>query len=340
MIEEIAADLNFTRLILTLSENCNFRCKHCLCGDKNITAKDGPAITYKEAIQIINSAGEVGTFNGIGFMGGEPFLRYRNMIKIAEYVKKNYNFRLFIATNCYWAKSFKTALRKLHPLVKNGLTNMLMSIGDFHLEFGEIESVKNALRAAQRLGIKCQVQNIITKNSSRIETFKNILNSHVDIKEVTWTNTRCVPVGNAAKNISQNDLIKSPLKPGGCSIRVALNVQPNGTVKPCCGVALKIDKLTMGNAKNESIQLILNRMETNPLLNSLIIWNGPFHLAELLAKHGCPEYLEGNYAGSCDACFKILSNKSTWDILKPLLYSEKYRLLALRILSQNALQVK
>ncbi len=337
MIEDFSLDLKFTRLILTLSEYCNYRCKHCLCGDKNLSAKNGPNITYAEAIEIINSAGEVNKFNGVGFVGGEPFLRYRDMIKIADYIQKNYKFRLFIATNCYWATSYKTALEKLKPLVKNGLTNMLMSIGDFHLEFGDIENVKNALKAAQSLGIKCQVQNIITHNSSRIETFKNIFNSYIDNTTVTWTNTRCIPVGNAEKYIPYDDLIKSPLRPGGCSIRVALNVQPNGSVKPCCGVALKIEKLTMGNAKNESIQSILNRMEANPLLNSLIIWNGPFHLAELLATNGYPEYLERDYAGSCDACFKILTNKSAWDILKPLLISEKHLLFTLRILSQNSL---
>ena len=340
MIEDFNSNLEFTRLILTLSEYCNFRCKHCLCGDKNLSAKNGPIITYKEAIEIINSAGEVGSFNGVGFVGGEPFLRYRDMIKIAEYVHKKYIFQLFIATNCYWAKSYKAALEKLKPLVKNGLTNMLMSIGDFHFEFGKLENIKNALKAAQSLGIKCQVQNIITRNSSRIESFKNFFAQYIDNTKITWTNTICIPVGNAEKHIPYDELIKSPLKPGGCSIRVALNIQPNGSVKPCCGVALKIEKLTMGNAKNESIQSILNNMETNPLLNSLIIWNGPFHLAELLATNGYPEYLERDYAGPCDACFKILTNESTWDILNPLLISERHRLLILRILRQNSLLLK
>jgi hypothetical protein len=64
--------------------------------------------------------------------------------------------------------------------------------------------------------------------------------------------------GNAEKYI--DDLLKKPLEPGGCSIEEIFNVQPDSSVKPCCGGGLKAKRLTMGNAKIERVCWILRRL--------------------------------------------------------------------------------
>lgn len=317
-----------------MSEGCNYRCKHCLCGDEALSG-EGDYLTYDEVTKIIDSAAEVGTFYVIGFVGGEPFLRYNDMLKISTYIHDNYRCALIVSTNAYWAVTYDAALKKLKPLVEKGLSSMLVSLGDFHLEFGTLKTVANALKAGLKLGVDCTAQDIITKRSRRIEEFRKILEPYFDTSKVEWLDSEMAHSGNAEKYIPYDDLMKKPLEPGNCSIEINFNIQPDGSVKPCCGGGLKAKRLTMGNAKTESIESIVERMETNPLINALIIWKGPYYLAKLLADNGHPEYLQKDYAGSCDACYKILTDDKAWSLLEPLLEKEKIRLFVNRALIAN-----
>jgi hypothetical protein len=326
--------LQFRQLVLTLSEGCNYRCRHCLCGDEALSGKGG-YITYDDVVKIIDSAAEVGTFYIIGFVGGEPFLRYNDMLKISDYVYKTYQCPLSVSTTAYWAATYDTALEKLEPLVERGLVSMLVSLGDFHLEFGTLQTVGNALKAALELGVRCTAQDIITKRSRRIDHFRKMLEPYLDTTKLEWIENDMAHAGNAEKYIPYDDLLKKPLEPGGCSIEKNFNVQPDGSVKPCCGGGLKAKRLTMGNAKIESIGSITERMQTNPLINALIISKGPYYLAKLLADNGHPEYLQREYAGSCDGCYKILTDDRAWSFLEPLLEKEKIRLFVHRTLLMN-----
>lgn len=326
--------LEFRQLVLTLSEGCNYRCKHCLCGDEALSGKEG-SLTYDEVIKIIDSAAEVGTFYVVGFVGGEPFLRYNDMLKISDYVYKNYKCALTLSTNAYWAVNYDVAIRKLKPLVERGLSSMLISLGDFHLEFGTIETVGNALKAGLELGVTCTAQDIITKRSRRIEEFRKMLEPYFDTRKVQWVDNDMAHSGNAEKYVSYEDLPKKPLEPGDCSVEINFNVQPDGSVKPCCGGGLKAERLTMGNAKTESVGTIIEKMQTNPLINALILGKGPYYLAKLLADNGFPEYLHRSYSGVCDACYKFLTDDRTWSLLEPLLEKEKIRLFVNRTLITN-----
>jgi organic radical activating enzyme len=326
--------LHFRQLVLTLSEGCNYRCRHCLCGDEALSGK-GSFLTYDDVIKIIDLAAEVGTFYVIGFVGGEPFLRYHDMLKISDYVHKNYECPLTVSTNSYWATTYDAALEKLKPLVERGLVSMLVSLGDFHLEFGTLQTAGNAIKAALKLGVRCTAQDIITKRSRRIDQFRKMLEPHLDTTKVDWIDNDMTHSGNAENYIPYEDLLKKPLEPGDCSIEVNFNVQPDGSVKPCCGGGLKAKRLTMGNAKTESIGSIIERMQTNPLINALIIWKGPYYLAKLLADNGHVEYLQRDYAGSCDACYKILTDDRAWSLLEPILEKEKIRLFVHRTLVMN-----
>lgn len=329
--------LNFNHLALTLGYKCNFRCRSCLLGDK---LKDGSTeISYENAIKLIDSAAELRTVNVVAFVGGEPFLYYRKMIDIADYLWINYRCGLSISTNGYWATSYQKARELLTPLYERGLRWMLVSLDDFHLEFTKLDTIVNCLNAAIDMGIRCSVQSILITGSRSTTDFKKLLAEKCDIERIaSWVDNACVPVGNAATRISRKELkLKQGIPIGGCSIGRALNVQPDGSVKPCCGAGLMADALTVGNAYRKSFKEIVNEMESNPITNAIITWKGPYYLAELLKEQGYSKFIKRKFVDSCHACYEILSDRKALEVLQNLLKEDKeiMALLASRLISEN-----
>src|SRR4030095_3038235 len=83
------------------------------------------------------------------------------------------------------------------------------------------------------------------------------------------------PIGRGA---TLNDAaldIEPGIPSGGCNVFDALLWEPDGSVKPCCGAGLTAAGLTMGNVRHESLPSIAERMQADPLLNSLRASRGP-----------------------------------------------------------------
>ena len=123
---------------------------------------------------------------------------------------------------------------------------------DFHAEFGKIDQIANAISACNELNIYPTVQNIYVNGASRIEHFKHKLDQLCDTSRVEWTETHCTPVGlGASLDPAVHQLIDiNDLSYGDCNAGEILNIEADGSTKPCCGAGLMAGGLTMGNAKS------------------------------------------------------------------------------------------
>lgn len=333
LLEASCGRISFKDLIFVLTYRCNYRCRDCLIGDK---LGDAKTMSFNEARTIIDQAANLRTIRAYAFAGGEPFLAYDRMLEIADYVWENYNCPFSISTNCSWAKTEEAAHRKIERLHANGLRWMLASWDVFHAEFGKLEHVINAINAAHKFEIVVSLQNITTPTSFKNVDLKERLRGIVDVEKIDWVENSVVPVGLGATELQSSELSYVDQPPmDQCNAGDILNVEVDGTVKPCCGAAFMQDHLWMGNAFEEDLETIVQRSSVDPIINSLISCRGPSGLVDRIKATGRTDLLPKKYGSACELCHKVLSNEEAKVLLENSLKEEQTQLIAKRILHQH-----
>ena len=138
-----------TGLHFLLSYTCNFSCDHCFlyCSP----TADG-VFTARRIEEVLDEAVKISSLKQVYFEGGEPFLYYPLMLAGIRAARKR-DLEVGIVTNSYWATTTEDALLWLEPLKKLGVS--LISLSDDFFHYGDRSDTppKNALEAAQQLGL-------------------------------------------------------------------------------------------------------------------------------------------------------------------------------------------
>ncbi|MFZ2896773.1 MAG: radical SAM/SPASM domain-containing protein [Saprospiraceae bacterium] len=326
--------LNFKQIVFTLGYRCNLNCPSCFLGNKLNDHKS--VIIFKDALDVIESTAALQTIGTIAFVGGEPFLYYDLMLKIASYSWEHYQCALNISTNATWANSKKKAWTLLQPLIDRGLKWILVSIDDFHIKSANLESIINCLSVCLEAGLNVSVQTLQHLNAINSDTFKTKLSGYLDVEDINWISNPVTPIGNAAWKINKGDLLWHYNVPhGGCSAGEVLNVQPNGEVKPCCGAGLSSDRLTIGHIKKQSIYEMVKKAEADVILNMLIAFQGPRGIANLLEKEGYSNLIacHSPFSDACYACHVFLNDRNILNVIDNISITRKVQTLIQRIVS-------
>jgi MoaA/NifB/PqqE/SkfB family radical SAM enzyme len=323
----------FRDLIFVLTYRCNFRCRDCLIGG-NIGQQK--TFGFEDAIQAINAAAELRTIRAVAFAGGEPFLVYDLMLNLSKHIWENYHAGLSVSTNCSWAVTVEKAFEFLRPLHNYGLHWMLASWDVFHAEFGKIEYVINAVKAAQKLGIHVSIQNIRTADSFRNLEVMELIADEVNINDIEWVENLVVPVG-LGEHLSDNTshISASDVHCGGCDAGNVLNIDVDGEVKPCCGAAFVNPYLSIGNINKSNLMRLVERASIDPVINSLVVNEGPHGLVASLERSSRTDLIPQNVKSSCELCYKILMNSQARQIVKNELQKYQLELIATRVLRQE-----
>jgi hypothetical protein len=109
-------------------------------------------MTLAQIRDVLHQAQALGTVDMVYFEGGEPFLFYPVMLAglreaAALGLKKG------IVTNNYWATSVEDAVEWLRPIAEIGLDDLSLSSDLFHGEAMMMQSVLNAMEAAEQLDL-------------------------------------------------------------------------------------------------------------------------------------------------------------------------------------------
>jgi radical SAM protein with 4Fe4S-binding SPASM domain len=281
---------NLFRLGLILTYRCNAECRHCFFES---SPRREETIPLKLGIKAIDEATKLGA-EWISLTGGEPFLEPVLVSAFIKHASKS-GLKTEIVSNGYWATSIQEANRILEHLKDIGLDALNLSIDDFHQEYIQVTSVKNAYWAAQSLGIKLILMTTTTKNNKitaktipellkddklQIIGGKRIRDPHALLIETPVT-----PTGRG-KDITEHDYtLISEVK---CSeILRDIGIGPDGSVYPCCGPLAS--KNTLGNINEQPLKTILEEAEQNPFFASI--------------REGTP--LSGAFTSKCHACLSL-----------------------------------
>lgn len=320
-----SVEAKYATLLFSLSYHCNLRCDICSVGDR---LEWNDELSFDDATRVAKECHSLGFTKRVGFTGGEPFLKYKRVLAIARHVYDDYGWQCNITTNCTWAGSEQLAVKRLSPLARSGLTWLLISIDDSHLRQTTAGHVANAIRSARHLGIRCQVQTVVTNNSRRADDFRASMEEFAGDEGIEWRDSRCVPMGFAA-GLPEAEMPLSPgVMMGGCTLYKFIAVMPNGDVGLCCSYFP--ESLVVGNVHRQSIPEIVCAAEQNLLCSAVFVWGGPKLIANLLAERGLPSYRDTSYTNVCHACHSILSDETAVNIVTPALKAMESDLLQLK----------
>lgn len=132
-----------------LSYKCDSECDHCFVYG---SPRAKGTFTLSQMNQVFEELARIKTLQSVYFEGGEPFLFYPLMVEGVR-IARDMGFKAGIVTNAYWATTDEDAELWLRPLRDLGLADLSISDDAFHHEDRDTSPARNALRAAERLGM-------------------------------------------------------------------------------------------------------------------------------------------------------------------------------------------
>jgi len=318
---------------ITFSYYCHLGCSHCMY---DCTPQRPKSTIKKENIfKYIDEAIALNKFTSFSFGDQEIFFNFDLFIEIAKYLQsKMPSMPLTITTSSYWVKNYDHALNQFSLLKQAGLKAVLLSIDDFHQRSIKINKVIDSIKASLDLGLELSLQTIISKNSRKKDYFEKLIRKNLkycyDFGKVEWVEHYFTPVGRGKKIPTYELIYETKKLIGGCSVMEVIQIAPDGEVVPCCGSGACAEYLTIGNINKKELNEIITDADTNPLINSLFIWLGPYGLIRELSSFGKTNFLSKKHTGVCHACHEIFSNKECVSFLQERLDKNKIDLLAAR----------
>jgi organic radical activating enzyme len=306
-----------------LTYKCNICCPHCI-------VEAGPhrkeVIDLTEACDWIKQAREYrgGYILALALTGGEPFYDMGLLKKIAEYAS-SLGFIVSAVTNAYWATTPQIAEKTLEEVP--AIQVLSFSTDPYHIKSVPFKNIENAIRASKKLG-RLYAISVCTDNEQNPQ-YKQIITSLNAMGEEANTKTALtIPVGRAQKYAThlRFEYTQTPSE-GACTAANYPVIFPDGTVLACNGPAIGIQQphpLYLGNLRQEKLQTILGRAETNSYVHIIRMW-GPRKLAQLLTERGQEHLLPDQFikGSQCDTCYKLFTDKEIINALNTILQDKK-----------------
>jgi hypothetical protein len=151
---------------LFLSYKCTNTCKHCMyaCSPRWpadwIPEEDAERILAHLADGIrdgmpyagrVPGPGRIGVNDGLHFTGGEPFLNFELLLRLARLAREMGIPSTFVETNGFWCRDEATGREQLRALRDAGLDGLFVSANPFVLEQIPFERTRRAVRLGHEI---------------------------------------------------------------------------------------------------------------------------------------------------------------------------------------------
>jgi radical SAM protein with 4Fe4S-binding SPASM domain len=259
-------------LQLSLTDNCNLKCKYCYATDRIELGPD--ILSFAEYKSIIDQAISISTGLQLILTGGEPLLN-KDCFKIAEYANK-LNCRVHLLTNgTLIDDSNISKIKDLFYLVKVSVDGSTKELHELHRGTNSYEHVTNAISLLDSFKINYQISMTVNKNNihdvsamatkygSKL-TYQPLFNAGrakkgstcITGKEYYKALANCKGVNplseleSALENAKRDKILK-------CAVGDAeLSISPTGDIYPC--QLLHDKKFYAGNIRDQPLIDIYN----------------------------------------------------------------------------------
>jgi hypothetical protein len=317
--------LEFRTLGIIVTYKCNIECTDCCFSS---SPRRTERLTLEQIKQLIDEAAELGS-KSIVFTGGEPTLLGYELDEAIRYAHARRN-RTRIVTNGWWGRTPEIARKHIARWQNAGLSLINLSVDDFHQAFVPLDYVKNAVDAAQELGMKMILGCAELKDSTL--TAEAISSSIPNV--VTYGTPRrgngqfvsllrgpALPFGAGTNSVTEDQIktyegMDDSIK-GGCPMVLeSPSVHPDGRVTACCGFfTSELPDLDIGRWPDQSLKEILDCGEDNLLLN-WIRFEGLVAVRDFIKSKNPAIRFREKYANMCHLCGDILRRAETRQVLQ------------------------
>ncbi len=131
---------------------CTYACDHCFVWG---SPDADQTMTLAQLTSVIEQAAACGVTD-VYFEGGEPTLAYPIVVAAAKHAREH-GLDFGIVSNCFWATSRADARVWLEPFVDLGISDLSLSSYAYFVEDADEDRLRNAMLAAQDLGLPAGV---------------------------------------------------------------------------------------------------------------------------------------------------------------------------------------
>lgn len=253
-------------LVVRTTERCNVGCDHC-----SISAtRKGNDIPLEVAKKAISDAKQLG-IKRIHFTGGEPLL-YPYLEELFEWAK-THEMSFDFTSSTYTEKVDNTLLR-FENLKKKGLDCVMLSFDEPHSKRVTIKQFSSFVKSS--LDSNLHVCVFVTEGGgykySTVDLKNDLLKEKIDVDKIEWSISQYQYEGRGRKEDIHHNNGQQNIKKGFCRcpyIMAVPTLNPDGKVLLCHMSRFKTANFTVGDYNLESMNDILNKMETKPIYRFL-----------------------------------------------------------------------
>jgi hypothetical protein len=284
-------------LTLQITWACDIRCAHC---NQDHLKTDLDVASAQVAMTRLAVLGEI---NRYSFTGGEPFLRWANMLALARHGAA-LGLPFGVITNARWAKTATLAQERLGALHALGMDMLVVSYDPFHQAFVPETCVTNVLDAARQLDVPIQVY-VSRADLTPIGTLSGAVAARFGLAIEQVPVRDVVPLGHGAA-LGAPAAVPYAEVDKTCPVPDDYNLWPDGEVLPCCSAGTHPD-LSLGNLYNDDLDAIVARRHQSPLL-AMIHQHG---LGEIIIRLPPPirdRLASDCYVSACHLCYALAAD--------------------------------
>lgn len=301
-------------LALMFTQRCNARCRHCALGIFAKDVLDMPLTNARRYIDETATLSNKADSFSVYLSGGEPFLRYQDLLAVVCHAKDKGADQVACVTNGFWGEDVARARRWARELRKAGVAELCFSLDDFHQEYIPLKSVLGALTACREEELCFAIKCTVTHSTRRLPQILSdlgslLLDASVPIQELAY-----VPRRQSGDKIPEDEwLVQEGLPYEACPELKVVAILPNGTTFPCCGSGWT-QRLIVGNAVVEPIADLMHKIRDGALFG-LLRDKGPACLVPYFTEAGFP-LPRPSYVNRCHLCRTVLDHPQSGRIIQ------------------------
>lgn len=289
---------------IMLTNRCNANC--AICG-LSCSPKLNSVIDETLMIEVINQAKDIGTFEQIGFTGGEAFLYTDLLIKGSNHAKK-LGFKTSVATNGFWGSWSDEKIDAVLSAVT--LDHISFSFDAFHNEYISHDAINNAVEAVKRHNIMFDVSIGEIKGKYSADKFFKTMG---DFKYFLECKIYPFMRVGRAESLPKEEFFSLSENEKVCSASFHMLVRYDGEIFPCCTAAVP-DCMTLGNVKSGTLAEL---MKTGDCISTYDVIRNSGCFAELMEIAHDKKIIsdEDKNLSSCEICRLMFNEQKNYKML-------------------------
>ena len=312
----LSMPLHYCGLVVENTNRCNASCAMCYqsSGPSGPEGANATCMDVSLIKRFIREAADIETIaSRFHLAGGEAFLYLDDCYEIFRSAQASGFALISAATNAYWGASMHKARNVCASLRDAGLNSLEVSWDYWHSEFIPAASVNHCLLACREAGIDTTLRLLTTRSHPMEEALSYLSVEAVETAD-RITSGPVFATGRAATTLSRDEFYYSRASLNNmCYRTLNLTINAFGQVFPCCAGFDQNKNYICGNVADEPLDVIVARMDNDPILRQLV-FSGVSSFLPILEEAG---YRIGeDYFNICHLCSTIFTNAEYTDAIR------------------------